>query len=323
MILYDRMIKTSFMTQSTNHIFLVRPANFGFNTETAASNAFQKKLDLTPAEIKAKVWAEFDGYVNKLLSNGIDVKVIQDSEEPVKPDAIFPNNWGSFHADGTMVLYPMKAPNRRTEKSKEIICWLKDNYEITKLIDLSKYEQENKFLEGTGSIIFDHIHRIAYACLSPRTDQSVFIEICDQLGYKPSYFTSTDSNGQEIYHTNVMMCVSEKFSVICLESIRDEQEREAIIKSLEETGHEIIDITFDQVVHFAGNMLSVISNEGTEFLIMSNSAYHVLSLEQKEALENYAKLLPVDISTIESIGGGSVRCMISEIFLPVKKTTYQ
>jgi hypothetical protein len=307
------------MKQSTNHIFLVRPANFGFNTETAASNAFQKKPDLTSAEIKEKVWAEFDGYVNKLQSKGIDVTVIQDTEKPVKPDAIFPNNWGSFHADGTMVLYPMEAPNRRPEKSEDIISWLKDNYEIKKTIDLSKYEQENSFLEGTGSIIFDHIHQIAYACLSPRTDKDIFIEICDQLGYTPLYFTSTDTNGQEIYHTNVMMCVSEKFSVICLESIRDEQERETVIRSLEETGHEIIAITFAQVNHFAGNMLSVISQEDTELLIMSKSAYHVLSLEQKEALESYATLLPVDISTIESIGGGSVRCMISEIFLPVKK----
>ena len=306
------------MKQSSSHIFLVRPANFGFNAETATSNAFQNKLNLDPGELKEKVLAEFDAYVEALRAKGVDVKVIQDTMDPVKPDAVFPNNWGSFHADGKVILYPMEAPNRRIEKRGDVIDGFKADYKVEELIDLSKYEKEGKFCEGTGSIIFDHIHKVAYACLSPRTDKDVFIEVCDLLNYKPVCFTSTDANGQEIYHTNVMMCVSEKFSVICLESIANEEEKECVINTLEETGHEIVDITFEQMNHFAGNMLSVCNNKGDEFLVMSQSAYDVLTDDQKEAIETYCQMLPVNIKTIETIGGGSARCMISEVFTPKK-----
>ncbi|TLX72639.1 amidinotransferase [Labilibacter sediminis] len=303
------------MNQSTSHIFLVRPANFNFNTDTAESNAFQHKVNLSPEQIKQKVHEEFDGYVSRLKENGVEVLVIDDSLTPVKPDAIFPNNWGSFHADGTVILYPMAAPNRRTEKRAEVIQTIQRDYEIRELIDLSKYENENRFLEGTGSIIFDHIHKIAYACLSPRTDKDILIEVCNLIDYTPKYFTSTDKNGKEIYHTNVMMCVSKNFSVICLESIKNEKERKMIIESLNNTGHDIIDISLEQVNHFAGNMLSVKNNQHKELLVMSQSAYDILTETQRKKLQNYCQLLPVHINTIETIGGGSARCMISEIFL--------
>ncbi len=303
------------MKQSTDHIFLVRPENFGFNNETATSNAFQNNIALNQKEIKEKVLSEFDAYVAELKSVGINVTVIEDTDSPVKPDAIFPNNWGSFHSDGTVMLYPMAAPNRRLEKRADVIDYFKHNYKVTKVVDLSKYEQEGKFCEGTGSIIFDHTHKVGYACLSPRTDMDVFKEVCEILDYKPVYFISTDKDGKEIYHTNVMMCVSEKFAVVCLESISNEEERERVIKTLEETGHEIVDITFDQVYHFAGNMLSVKNEKGDEFLVMSQSAYNVLTDDQKETIEHYCNMLPVQVDTIEKIGGGSARCMISEIFL--------
>jgi len=303
------------MKQSTDHIFMVRPANFGFNEETAVSNAFQNQTELTSEDIKKQVLTEFDAYVNKLREKGVNVTVIEDTKNPVKPDAIFPNNWGSFHEDGTVILYPMATPNRRIEKREDIIADFKTKYNISKVIDLSKYENENRFCEGTGSIIFDHINKRAYACLSPRTDKNVFVEVCSILNYKPIYFTSTDIDNQEIYHTNVMMCISEKFAVVCLDSIRNEDEKQRVVNSLEETGHEIVEITLNQVYQFAGNMLTVCNNSGKEYLVMSNSAFNILTEEQKDALMYYNELLPVDVGLIEKIGGGSARCMISEIFL--------
>ena len=306
------------MKQSTSNILMVRPAHFGYNAETAVSNAFQNKVELSAVEVKEKAIAEFDAFVQRLKGRGVNVMVIQDTEEPQKPDAIFPNNWGSFHADGKAILYPMATPNRQVEKRPEILSQVKEKFEVSEVVDLSKYEKENKFLEGTGSIIFDHIHKIAYACLSPRTHKDVFAELCGIIGYQPVCFTSLDSQGQQIYHTNVMMCVSEKFSVICLESIVDEQERNAVVERLEQTGHEIIDITLDQVTHFAGNMLSLTTDKNEEILVMSQSAYEVLTEEQLEAIRSYCEPFPMKINMIETIGGGSARCMISEIFLPEK-----
>ncbi|WP_075591382.1 citrulline utilization hydrolase CtlX [Labilibacter marinus] len=306
------------MIQSTSNIFLVRPANFGFNAETAVSNAFQNKTELSQDDLKQRVIAEFDAFAEHLKLKGINVMVVQDTDEPKKPDAIFPNNWGSFHANGKAILYPMATPNRQAEKRPEILNQIKEQFEISELIDLSEYEKQHKFLEGTGSIIFDHINKLAYACISPRTDKDVLNELCNKIGYKPIAFTSTDKNGQEIYHTNVMMCVSEKFSVICLESIIDEEEKKLVINSLESTGHEIIDISLDQVNHFAGNMLSLKNKDQKEILVMSQSAYNILSDYQKLALDTYCEPCPIPIDTIETIGGGSARCMISEIFLPQK-----
>ncbi len=306
------------MIQSTNNILLVRPANFGYNDQTSVSNAFQKKIVPGDGSISEKAIREFDSYVKILRSNNIAAYIVQDTDTPIKPDAIFPNNWASFHHDGTVVLYPMEAPNRRSEKREAIIDRLKESFLVKKIIDLSHYEQQNKFCEGTGSIIFDHIHKIAYAGLSSRTNPDVLSDLCNKLKYKPITFKAFDNNNIPIYHTNVMMSVSKHFAVVCLESITNKEERKNVIHSLEKTEHEIIDISFHQVKQFAGNMLSVINKEDKEFLIMSKSAYSVLTSAQINILSRFCELLPINIETIETVGGGSARCMICEIFLPPK-----
>lgn len=301
--------------QATNNILLIRPASFTFNKETAANNAFQIEINETEEAIKQKKLEEFEGFVTTLKSKGVNVFVFDDSEEPAKPDAIFPNNWISFHPDGTVILYPMFAGNRRLERRPEIIDFLKKHFHISKFHDLSKYEKENRFLEGTGSIIFDHINKIAYACLAPRTDKELFIEVCHYLNYLPIYFYAHDKNGQEIYHTNVMMCIAEKFAVICLESITNPDEKELVINSLTKTGHEIIDISFKQMKNFAGNMLELKTDANKSILALSQSAFDSLTAAQKNEIEKYSELVPLSIKTIETIGGGSARCMIAEIFL--------
>ena len=301
--------------QATNHILLIRPASFLFNKETAGSNAFQKDVDESEEEIKRKKLTEFDGVVQTLKGKGVSVLVVNDTDEPQKPDAIFPNNWVSFHEGGTVVLYPMCAPNRRTERRLDIIDLLKKHFEITTIKDLSHFEQEGRFLEGTGSVLFDHLHKIAYACLSPRTDKELFISLCDYLHYKPVYFTAIDDNGKEIYHTNVMMCVGEQFTVVCLDTIKDDGEKQYVVQSLTETGHTIIDITPQQMKSFAGNMLSLKTNKGESILVLSQSAFDSLTPVQKKEIEKYSALVPLSINTIETMGGGSARCMIAEIFL--------
>ena len=304
--------------QTTKNILLIRPSNFAFNSETAASNAFQIELNESEEVIKQKKLQEFDIFVSTLKSKAVNVFAFEDTIYPQKPDAIFPNNWVTFHSNGTVILYPMFAPNRRHERRQDIIDSLKKNFEVTKILDLSKYENENRYLEGTGSIIFDHINKIAYACLSPRTDKELFIEVCDYLNYKPIHFYSHDKSGKEIYHTNVMMCIGEMFSVVCLESITDKDERELIIKSLTETGHQVIDITFEQMKNFAGNMLSIQTNNNRSILALSQTSFDSLTIIQKKEIEKYTELVPLSIKTIETIGGGSARCMIAEIFLQPK-----
>lgn len=301
--------------QTSKNILLIRPSNFGFNSETAASNAFQIELNESEEEIEQKKLQEFESFVTTLKSKGVNVFVFDDTIYPEKPDAIFPNNWVTFHSDGTVILYPIFAPNRRHERRQDIIDSLKINFSVNKILDLSKYENESKYLEGTGSIIFDHINRIAYACLSPRTDKELFVEVCDYLNYKPIYFYSHDKRGKEIYHTNVMMCVGERFSVICLDTITDKGERELVFKSLIETGHQVIDITFEQMNNFAGNMLAIQTNDNKSILALSQSSFDSLTAIQKKEIEKYSELVPLSIKTIETIGGGSARCMIAEIFL--------
>ncbi len=305
--------------QYTSNLLMVRPASFQFNVETAVSNAFQKSLDgLTAEEIKQKAIEEFDAYVEKLRTNKINVTVIQDTLEPAKPDAIFPNNWISMHENGNVFLFPMNTENRRLEVRPEIIDTLKASFIIHDIQDLRTSIQENKFLEGTGSIIFDHIHKMAYACLSPRTDKDIFLQYCKMIGYEPIYFTSADAQDNLVYHTNVMLTIGDTFAVICLESINDNGEQYYIGKRLKETGHEIIDITFAQMNAFAGNMLQVQNTEGKTFLVMSETAFHSLTAEQIAQIENHTSILPVSIPTIETIGGGSARCMIAEIYLEEK-----
>lgn len=306
--------------QTTNNILLIRPSNFVFNSETAASNAFQLKVNDSEEVVKQKAFAEFEAFASTLKSKGVNVFVFDDTQLPAKPDAIFPNNWVTFHSDGTVILYPMFAHNRRHERRQDIIESLKKHFKVTNVVDLSKYEKENRFLEGTGSIVFDHDNKIAYACLSPRTDKELFIRVCDYLHYKPICFHSHDKDGKEIYHTNVMMCIGEKFAVICLDTITDKQERENVSHSLIDTGHQIVDITFEQMNNFAGNMLAIQTNDNKTILALSQSSFDSLTTNQRQEIEIFCELVPLSIKTIETIGGGSARCMIAEVFL---KPTHQ
>lgn len=297
---------------------MVKPAQFGFNLETAANNTFQNEDTFNFSSAK-KAIEEFEVFINRLRSKKIDVTVIEDTAQPVKPDAVFPNNWISMHEDGRIFLYPMFAPNRRHERRAEIIEVLKEKYVVKDVIDLSHYEEKNIFLEGTGSIIFDHIHKKAYACISARTNKELFISHCKNTGYEPIYFFAYDRGGMEIYHTNVMMCLGDHFAVICMESITDVSENQKVRSSLENDGVEIIEISHAQLTLFAGNMLALKNSDGETILVLSKTAFDGLDEEQHKKLTQYAELLPMDIRTIETIGGGSARCMIAEIFLPPKK----
>lgn len=305
--------------QCSGNILMIRPAGFQYNHETAASNAFQQTLEgLSPHELQDKALAEFDAFVTKLRIHDIRVTVIQDTPEPPKPDAIFPNNWISMQANGIVYLYPMNTPNRRLERRDEILEELEKQYEIRQVIDLSESEQEGRFLEGTGSIIFDHPNQTGYACISPRTDKDLFIAHCEQLGYHHIYFHSADKNGKAVYHTNVMLTIGDGFAVVCLESIHDEAERQMLADKLESSGHEIIEISEEQMLQFAGNMLEVKNSQGQPYLVMSESAFRSLNEGQLAQIEKFACILMVSIPTIETIGGGSARCMMAEIFLNEK-----
>ena len=305
------------MSQSTANILMIRPVAFGFNTQTAESNAFQNRDDDQQA-VQQKAVQEFDDFVKVLRDNGVSVTVINDTPEPHTPDSIFPNNWVSFHNNGDIFLYPMQAGNRRLERREDIIRQLEETFKANHVIDLSRFEAKNQFLEGTGSMVLDRENKIAYACLSPRTNAEVLKAFCDYTGYAAVTFDAFDQNGQAIYHTNVLMAIGSKFAVICLDSITNEQEKEAVISSLKSTGKEIIDITFDQMNHFAGNMLEVKSANGGSLLVMSQAAYNSLTSEQKVGLEKYGKLVYADINTIETNGGGSARCMMAEVHLEVR-----
>jgi len=303
------------MRQTTSSILLIRPAHFGFNEETALSNSFQQK-NFNRANFHADAEREFDLLTKALAEKSIELTIIEDTPYPVKPDAVFPNNWISMHADGTVILYPMCSPNRRTERRMDVVEKLKERYRVTQLIDFSDWENKNKFLEGTGSMVFDHIHRTAYACSSLRTDKNLFLNVCSLLSYKPVFFTALDTQQKEIYHANVMMNIGEKFAVVCLEAVPSSLERKTIIDSFAANEMEIIEISFQQMMAFPGNMLSVHNNKNEPFLVISQTAYKTLAANQKEKLSHYASILPVNIPTIESIGGGSARCMMAEIFLP-------
>lgn len=307
------------MNQTTHSILMVRPASFGYNEQTAFSNTFQNKLDVDSNQLKELVLSEFDAFVEKLASFGIEVMVIEDDPEEGNPDAIFPNNWISLHEEGTIVLYPMCTPNRRSERRLDIVEKLKRYHVVKEVIDLSDFEKENRFLEGTGSIIFDHQNKIAYACISPRTDKDLFISTCHLLGYESVYFNAVDDKGTAIYHTNVLMCLADNFVVICLSAVLNEAEKEMISASFIKTDKEIMDISFSQMNHFAGNMLALKDGAGNDLLALSQSAYDSLLVSQRHTLEKYCTLIPLAIPTIETIGGGSVRCMIAENFLPAKK----
>ena len=295
---------------------MVRPANFGFNAETAANNAFQSENpDLTPAQVQAEAIAEFDGFVSKLRAVGVEVHVFEDTIAPVKPDAIFPNNWITFHQDGTVATYPMHAKTRRLERRSDIIDQLSESFGMSKRVNFEYTEAEERFLEGTGSLILDRPNKIAYACLSPRTEEQLLDEFCEQFGYKKMVFTAVDGSGKAIYHTNVMMALAVDFVVACLESVPDTNERKALKDLFEATGKTIVEISLDQMMSFAGNMMQVSGTDDTPYLIMSEQAYQSLREEQVQLIEEHSKILHTPLYTIEQHGGGSARCMMAEIFL--------
>jgi hypothetical protein len=304
------------MMQTTSHVLMIRPVNFNFNPETAVNNAFQSRAGGEEAQDRAL--SEFDGFVNRLCGQGVDVTVVKDTALPYTPDSIFPNNWISFHADGTICLFPMYAVNRRQERKPDFLEAIAAKFRVTRKIDLSHYEKENLFLEGTGSMVLDRENKIAYACLSPRTNNTVLEDFCEKMGYTAIMFQGIDGKGLPIYHTNVMMCVADSFVVICLDLVPEKGEREKIIASMENTGKEIIDIGPDQMNHFAGNMLQLQNHKGEKLLVMSSQAYGSLREDQVRKLESYNRILHAPLDNIETNGGGSARCMIAEVFLPVK-----
>jgi hypothetical protein len=310
------------MRQSATNVMMVRPVSFQFNHETAQSNEFQNNIeDLSREETLRIAQTEFDTMVTELTSHKINVLVVHDTISPEKPDAIFPNNWISMGQDGTMTIFPMKTKNRQLEKRKDIIEFIRDKYQVQKEMDLSHYEVMNKALEGTGSIVYDHIHKIAYGCLSPRTELDLFTDYCTQIGYEAVSFHSFDTQGTLIYHTNVVMCIGSGFVVIGMDTITDQEEREKLEAKFKASQLEIIYLTNEQILqHFAGNMLQVENMAGELFLVMSQRAFQSLTEIQKIQIEKYAAILPVSIDLIEKIGGGSARCMMAEIFLDKKHT---
>lgn len=300
----------------SNKILMIEPVAFGFNPETATNNYFQKES--TQEDAQTQALAEFQNMVELLRSKSIEVIVIQDTLEPHTPDSIFPNNWISFHEDGTFVTYPMFAVNRRTERREDIIEYLYNRgFHASKRIDYSNFENNQIFLEGTGSVVLDRKHRQAYACLSPRTNRELFLRFCEDLGYKPIYFDALHQVGGDmrpIYHTNVMMAIGSTYAVICLESIVNQEQREMVERELQTTGHDVIEITSEQMNRFAGNMLEVKALDGALYLCLSQSAYNALSEAQRIQLVRHVQLLIIPIPTIEALGGGSVRCMMAELF---------
>ncbi|MEI7502519.1 MAG: arginine deiminase-related protein [Paludibacter sp.] len=304
--------------QTTHTILMIEPVAFGFNEQTAANNHFQQNDNANASDIQTQALAEFHEMVTKLQSHGIDVIVVKDTIEPLTPDSIFPNNWISFHADGRVALYPMYAQNRRAERRSDILHLLTDKgFKILDIVDYTPWEKANRFLEGTGSVILDRQNKIAYAALSERTDHAMFIQFCHDFNVQPVCFIanqSINSSRLPIYHTNVMLCVAVQFAVICLDAIDDVNERKAVVNAFVNSGKEIIEITEAQMNCFAGNMLQVENKDGKPFLVMSQSAKNALTAQQIERLTSYNELITISIPTIEKYGGGSVRCMMAEVF---------
>lgn len=301
--------------QTTSKVLMVRPVRFGFNEQTAGNNSFQKRgYELSAQDMALE---EFDNFVSLLRANNVEVVVVEDTPEPHTPDSIFPNNWFSTHASGELILYPMCAPNRRLERKEGVLTVIKEIGErgkMKRIVDLTHWEEENLFLEGTGSLIFDRKNRIVFACRSPRCDIAVLEELCDKIDYEFLDFGAYDREGSPIYHTNVMMCVGEKFVVACLDSITNIDERTEFISFVEDCDKELIEITIDQMEQFAGNMLQLRSTGGEPLLIMSATAKRALTTDQLENLMSYCKIISPELESIETNGGGSARCMLAEIF---------
>ncbi|CAM1347546.1 citrulline utilization hydrolase CtlX [Tenacibaculum insulae] len=309
------------MQQTTNTILMVRPASFRMNEQTAVNNYYQQELSgMLPAAINAKAQQEFDAFVVKLRAVGVEIIVVNDTEKPDTPDALFPNNWISFHENGDMAIYPMFAENRRLEKREDVLETLEEKgFEIKNVIDYSEAEEEGVFLEGTGSMILDRQNQKAYCALSDRADEELFIEFCEEFEFTPVVFTANQTVNAKraaIYHTNVMMCVAETFAVVCLDAIDDKKEKKNVVKQLKADKKEVISITEKQVTQFAGNMLQVKGIDDKRFLIMSSAAYNSLTKEQLQKIEKHNEIIHSSLTTIETCGGGSARCMMAEVFLP-------
>ena len=304
--------------QSTNAVLMVRPTSFGFDEQTAISNSFQKKVSLDQQEVLKRAEAEFRQLVDTLAAHGVTVVVFEDDPLPPKPNAVFPNNWLSTWPDGRVYLYPMATKSRRLERSPRLLMQLSEQFDVKRVIDLTSHENQETFLESTGVMVFDHVNKIVYGCVSIRCEEALFRKHADDLGYKPVVVRAYDREGGLIYHTNLLMGVQTSTAVVCLEAIADRDEREHFRESLEQTGHEVVAITMEQVSACCGNVLEVQNAVGERFLVLSQGAYDAFTPAQRAVLSKDKTLLPVAIPTIETIGGGSVRCMIAELFLQPK-----
>lgn len=306
------------MNGSTDTILMIEPVAFGFNTETAVNNYFQQENDSDIKKTQELALNEFNKMVEKLRKEGVNVITIKDTLTPHTPDSIFPNNWVSFHPGNQAVLYPMFAQNRRLESKKGVLEKLEKILDKKyNVIDYSVKEKDEIILEGTGSIVLDRFSKIAYACLSQRTDKDLFVKFCNDLGFKPVYFNAThfvENERLPIYHTNVMMCAGNKFILICLEAIEDDYEREMVVKSITDSGKEVVEISLEQMNCFAGNMIQIKNKENNHLLVLSQAAFDSLSKDQIDTLKKYSKLIVNPVPTIEKNGGGSVRCMIAEVY---------
>lgn len=305
-------------SQLASSVLMIRPARFESNPQTAASNRFQGKTDASPDEQQESALVQFDDLVSDLGANGIEAIVVEDTSEPHTPDSIFPNNWVSFHADGRVVLYPMEADNRRTERRMDIVESLDTTYgfQVSEVVDLSHHEQAGHFLEGTGSMVLDRVNRIAYACLSSRTQLDVLGDFAQRLEYDVVAFDAVDRDGVPIYHTNVLMNVGEKLAVICDRAIARDDQRAAVLRRLQETGYDVVSLNYDQLDAFAGNMLELRNKNGDRLLAMSQRAYDSLDKKQQRKLRDNGSIITTVIDDIENSAGGSVRCMLAEVHLP-------
>ncbi|WP_420315796.1 citrulline utilization hydrolase CtlX [Ekhidna sp.] len=308
--------------QITNNIMMIRPVAFYMNEQTAVNNYYQKNEEgVSLEDIQNQALRQFDDFVDKLREEGVNVTVFDDTTDPATPDSIFPNNWISFHQDGVIRLYPMYAENRRLERREDIIESLRSTFKVEEVVSFTNWEEKAAYLEGTGSLLLDRQNKIAYAAISERTMPNVLEDFCDEAGYDAVTFhalQSVDGKRLPIYHTNVMMCLGEEFAVVCLDSIDDLEERENLVEALEETDKEIIEISEVQKEQFAGNMLQLLGNDDKRLVVMSSAAFNSLTEEQKVQLSKHGKLVHSDIHTIEKLGGGSARCMMAEIFNPLK-----
>ena len=327
--MHDRLVNDTMTTaiegQLASTVMMIRPARFESNPLTAASNRFQGKSSSSPEDQHDIALREFDGLAAALREAGVEVIVVDDTVEPHTPDAIFPNNWISMHADGRVVLYPMEAENRRTERRHDIIDYLDKHArrQVTEVVDLSAHEHAGHFLEGTGSMVLDRVNRVAYACVSSRTHLDPLGEFAQRMGYDVVAFDAVDGGGVPIYHTNVLMNVGEQLAVICAEAIPRDEQRNAVLARLRETGHDILELTYAQLDAFAGNMLELRNNNGERVLAMSQQAYDSLNEEQRATLAANARIVRAPLDNIESSAGGSVRCMLAEVHLPLEGTERQ